>query len=266
MAIDRKTVENVAKLARLQLSGEELAAYEKQLGAILEYVGKLETLQGDVAQKDVVMPGGDEIMRRGCSEIGEGDRLDDVVMLSEGIAQAHVAADDVVSPPVSALDENIRLKGADDRVRRFLLENHNTIDARQRQQDFSAFALGVDRPVGALDAAHRRVGVQADHQAVAKPPGRLQGGHVPGMQQVEAAAGGHDGAAAGADPTDHLLGGQGRSRRRRPRRVRCGQSGRSSGGFSSGRSPGGWPSPERTSIRYELNGSFLARASISAAT
>ena len=47
MAIDRKTVENVAKLARLQLSGDELAAYEKQLGAILDYVAKLESL--DVA-------------------------------------------------------------------------------------------------------------------------------------------------------------------------------------------------------------------------
>lgn len=44
MAIDRKTVEHVAKLARLQLSGEELAVYEKQLGAILDYVEKLGTL------------------------------------------------------------------------------------------------------------------------------------------------------------------------------------------------------------------------------
>lgn len=42
MAIDRKTVEHVAKLARLQLSGEELATYEKQLGAILDYIAKLE--------------------------------------------------------------------------------------------------------------------------------------------------------------------------------------------------------------------------------
>ena len=47
MAIDRKTVENVAKLARLQLSGEELDRYGKQLGAILDYIAKLETL--DVA-------------------------------------------------------------------------------------------------------------------------------------------------------------------------------------------------------------------------
>jgi aspartyl-tRNA(Asn)/glutamyl-tRNA(Gln) amidotransferase subunit C len=47
MAIDRKTVEKVAVLARLKLTGEELAVYEKQLGAILDYIAKLETL--DVA-------------------------------------------------------------------------------------------------------------------------------------------------------------------------------------------------------------------------
>ncbi|HEX7897740.1 MAG TPA: Asp-tRNA(Asn)/Glu-tRNA(Gln) amidotransferase subunit GatC [Planctomycetota bacterium] len=47
MAIDRKTVEKVATLARLKLTPEELAVYEKQLGAILDYIAKLETL--DVA-------------------------------------------------------------------------------------------------------------------------------------------------------------------------------------------------------------------------
>ena len=44
MAIERKTVEHVAKLARLQLSEAELAAYGKQLGAILDYIAKLEGL------------------------------------------------------------------------------------------------------------------------------------------------------------------------------------------------------------------------------
>jgi aspartyl-tRNA(Asn)/glutamyl-tRNA(Gln) amidotransferase subunit C len=44
MAIDRKTVEHVARLARLQLSDEELARNEKQLGAILDYIAKLEKL------------------------------------------------------------------------------------------------------------------------------------------------------------------------------------------------------------------------------
>jgi aspartyl-tRNA(Asn)/glutamyl-tRNA(Gln) amidotransferase subunit C len=47
MAIERKTVEKVAKLARLQLSGEELDRYGAQLGAILDYIAKLEKL--DVA-------------------------------------------------------------------------------------------------------------------------------------------------------------------------------------------------------------------------
>lgn len=41
MSIERKTVEHVAKLARLQLSPEELDRYQRQLGAILDYVDQL---------------------------------------------------------------------------------------------------------------------------------------------------------------------------------------------------------------------------------
>lgn len=48
MAIDRKTVEHVAKLARLQLTPEELDRYQGQLGAILDYIAQLEKL--DVAK------------------------------------------------------------------------------------------------------------------------------------------------------------------------------------------------------------------------
>ena len=44
MSIDRATVEKVAKLARLQLSPEELDRYGGQLGAILDYIAKLEKL------------------------------------------------------------------------------------------------------------------------------------------------------------------------------------------------------------------------------
>ena len=44
MAIERATVEHVAKLARLQLSPDEIDRYGKQLGAILDYIAKLETL------------------------------------------------------------------------------------------------------------------------------------------------------------------------------------------------------------------------------
>ncbi len=44
MAIERKVVEHVAKLSRLQLSEEEFARYGPQLGAILDYIAKLEKL------------------------------------------------------------------------------------------------------------------------------------------------------------------------------------------------------------------------------
>lgn len=44
MGIDRKTVEHVAKLARLELTGEELERYGGQLGAVLDYVEKLKQL------------------------------------------------------------------------------------------------------------------------------------------------------------------------------------------------------------------------------
>lgn len=44
MAIDRAAVEKTAKLARLQLSAEELERYGAQLGAILDYIAKLSTL------------------------------------------------------------------------------------------------------------------------------------------------------------------------------------------------------------------------------
>jgi len=44
MSIDRKTVEKVAKLARLQLTDDELNRYGGQLGAILDYIAKLEKL------------------------------------------------------------------------------------------------------------------------------------------------------------------------------------------------------------------------------
>ena len=47
MALERKDVEHVAKLARLELTAEELALYTRQLGDILKYVEKLD--QADTA-------------------------------------------------------------------------------------------------------------------------------------------------------------------------------------------------------------------------
>lgn len=42
MAIDKKTVEHVAKLARLNLSEADSEKFTKQLDAILEYAGELQ--------------------------------------------------------------------------------------------------------------------------------------------------------------------------------------------------------------------------------
>jgi len=44
VAIDPKTVEHVAGLARLELSPEELGRYGAQLAAILEYVARISEL------------------------------------------------------------------------------------------------------------------------------------------------------------------------------------------------------------------------------
>ncbi len=44
MAIDRETVERVARLARLELDPDELDRYGRQLGAILDYVAALQEL------------------------------------------------------------------------------------------------------------------------------------------------------------------------------------------------------------------------------
>lgn len=42
MALERKDVEHVARLARLELSEEELSLYTRQLGDILKYIEKLD--------------------------------------------------------------------------------------------------------------------------------------------------------------------------------------------------------------------------------
>ena len=44
MPIDRKTVEQVARLARLELTPEEIDRYGAQLGSILDYMEELKKL------------------------------------------------------------------------------------------------------------------------------------------------------------------------------------------------------------------------------
>ena len=66
-------------------------------------------------------------------------------------------------------------------------------------------ALGIDGPQRAFIAAHRRVGIDGDEQAIAARAGFCEVLGVAGMQQVEAAAGKSDAAASGVFGADPLV-------------------------------------------------------------
>ena len=48
--IDKKTVKHVAKLARLELSEKEVERFQKELCAILGYVGELEEIDPEISE------------------------------------------------------------------------------------------------------------------------------------------------------------------------------------------------------------------------
>jgi aspartyl-tRNA(Asn)/glutamyl-tRNA(Gln) amidotransferase subunit C len=86
MSIDRRTVENVAKLARLALTDEEIERFTGQLSAILEAVSKLNAIDTsgvgptasilelqDVLRDDEPRPGLDKEQALGNAPEREGD-------------------------------------------------------------------------------------------------------------------------------------------------------------------------------------------------
>ena len=75
MALSREDVEKVAHLARLQLSPEEIAQYQVQLSAVLDYVAQLDELD-----------------------------LDDVEPMTHAIARQNVLRDDEVRRSLSLAD------------------------------------------------------------------------------------------------------------------------------------------------------------------
>jgi len=57
MALSREEVEHIAELARLALSDEELALYQEQLSAILDYMQQLQRLDtAAIAPTATVLP------------------------------------------------------------------------------------------------------------------------------------------------------------------------------------------------------------------
>jgi aspartyl-tRNA(Asn)/glutamyl-tRNA(Gln) amidotransferase subunit C len=53
--IERKTVEHIAHLARLEVSEEEIASFTRELGAILEYVEQLNEIDTEKVEPTAFM-------------------------------------------------------------------------------------------------------------------------------------------------------------------------------------------------------------------
>ena len=64
MALERKDVEHVARLARLELSEEELELYTKQLGEVLGYVEQLGEVDVENVEPLAGGAGGDNVFRK----------------------------------------------------------------------------------------------------------------------------------------------------------------------------------------------------------
>ncbi len=100
--------------------------------------------------------------------------------------------------PVGALHEDVRLQRPDHGVRRVLVEYDDAVHACERGQDLGALGLRRNRPIRALDGAHRPIGVDSDEQRVAKSPRLLEVAKMPHVKQIEHAVGEDDGLAGGA--------------------------------------------------------------------
>src|SRR5207244_10398248 len=83
-----------------------------------------------------------------------------------------IPSDDLIRGPVGALDEDVGLDAADDLGGRILVEDRDRVDAGERADDFRAFLLWDDRPIGALVAPHRLVWIEADRPHGASGAGR----------------------------------------------------------------------------------------------
>jgi hypothetical protein len=121
---------------------------------------------------------------------------------------------------------------------RVLVEERDGIDAGEAGQDVGAVVLVDDGPALALEAAHGRVGVDADDEAVAERAGGVQVRDVAAVQDVEAAVGEDDGLVRGpAEAADERRRGRGSFRRgsvRSPLTARRGRHGAAASGMSRG--------------------------------
>src|SRR3954470_7198656 len=146
---------------------------------------------------------GDGCRGRASVDVGHDDGL--ASPAAHEIGLGHLRATVGV---VAAFDPDIGPQPGQHRLRRGLLEHHYRVHAVKRGQQAGPVGLPVDRTVGSLQLGDTGIGVQADDQAVTELPGRLEGGQVSNVEDVEAAAGGDHRAApapdAGDEPPDLL--------------------------------------------------------------
>jgi len=96
--------------------------------------------------------------------------------------------------PGTALDENVRRKTQEKRVRRWPVERNHKVHRRERRDDFHSFrdwGHRAQRFSVAILLARARVILHGDHQEVAIRARLLEKANMPGVQQVERAARAH---------------------------------------------------------------------------
>ena len=138
--------------------------------------------------------------------LGIANDGDAASVLAEGVALRHG-----VSGIVSAFGLDVGVNLANDGAHVGFGKDDDGVDVSQGGDDFCAFVLGHDGASVAFQSAHRRVGVDGDHQLPAEGFGRAQVADMADVQQVEVAVGKSDAFAGTApllDATAKLVAGQ----------------------------------------------------------
>jgi hypothetical protein len=111
----------------------------------------------------------------------------------------NVSSDDVVGAPVSALHQNVRLDGGNQRVRRVLVEHGDRIDAPQGREELGALAFWSDRACRSFVGAHGAVGVDAHNQRIAERTSIAEVSDMPRVEKVEHTIRKHNTTTSGAN-------------------------------------------------------------------
>jgi hypothetical protein len=105
------------------------------------------------------------------------------------------AAYDLIACPVPAFNQNVRKQSRDHLARRECIENHYSIHAFERGENFGTLTLGQYGASGAFQLAHAGITIEARDQYISQRARLFEAADVPGMQQIETAVSEHNAAA-----------------------------------------------------------------------